>query len=79
MSENTTINVFVLMNEEGDYVVSKEQDTLLEVWDNDIGGDTPIVSRVLAITLNVELPSAAQLSANVPLTGNPVTMTVKSA
>lgn len=68
--------VFVMVDDNGDYVVTNDRDTLHEKWTEDIG-DVPLVSRVLALTLNVELPVETALAADVPAGSAAATLTVK--
>jgi hypothetical protein len=71
-----TLTVFVLVDSGGDYVVSDDRDTLLERWDEKIGGDAPTPSRVIELTLAVVLPSEVKLAADVPAENAKATLSV---
>ncbi|HZZ79832.1 MAG TPA: hypothetical protein VFE62_15040 [Gemmataceae bacterium] len=70
-----SIEVFVMIDSAGDYVIAKDRDELADAWDNDIGG-TPVGARVLALSLAVDT-SDTQLAATVPADARQATLTVK--
>lgn len=58
------IEVFVMINESGDYVVCKERDELFELYANEIGdGDA---TRIIALTLKVPAPTDVMVTIDVP-------------
>lgn len=70
------IEVWVLVDENGDYVATTDESDLTERWEEVIGNQC-IGSRVMKITLKVEKPRTVELTADVPLPAEKVTMTVK--
>lgn len=68
------IDLFVMVDEGGDYVIAKDRDDLADAWENDIGS-TPIGTRVLSVKLSVETADT-ELSAVVPTDSRKATLTV---
>lgn len=60
------VEVFVLIDEAGDYVVAKDRDDLKDKYEEEIGGDL-IGSRVITMTMNVELPTPIVATIDVPI------------
>jgi hypothetical protein len=71
-----SVQVFVMIDSAGDYVIAKDRDDLAEAWDNDIGG-TPVGTRVLALSLAVDTADT-QLAATVPADARQATIAVKA-
>lgn len=72
----TEIEFFVMVNADGEYVVHREESELGDQWDSDIGGSAPINTRTYAIKLAVPVPKVIEVSATLPNTDGPVTVTV---
>lgn len=69
------IEVFVMVDENGDYVTTTDESELTEKWEEVIGNQC-IGSRVLKITLKVEKPRTVELTADVPLPAEKIVMNV---
>ena len=65
------VEVFVVVDENGDYAVAKDADELGTAYDNDIGGDTGLARRVLKLTVSVPLPQTVESAARRPRKGKP--------
>ena len=62
----TDLELFVLLDADGNYVTSHDRDNLMDEWDSVIG-DTPVhPTRVFTIKLKVPMPVATNLAAVVP-------------
>ena len=70
-----SVELFILIDEDGEFVISKDRDTLEEKWDEEIG-DRPILSRTLCIKLEVALPKEVIVTATIPEGKTAVNMTV---
>lgn len=69
MSANAkTIDVWVLIDENGDYVISNEEDELADKYDNDIGLGAATARRVLHLLITADLPETLVLEAEAELT-----------
>jgi hypothetical protein len=66
MSKMTEIRVLVLIDEEGEWVIGKDDDELHERYTEAVGEDTAAARRVVAITLKVPLPTVVELNGEVP-------------
>lgn len=65
--ETTTVEVWVLVDEDGNYVASHDVDRLCEEYDDVIGGDRDSTSfRRIKVTLTVPLPKPVELTGVVP-------------
>ena len=71
------IEVWVMMDADGDYVTATDDEALAERWESDIGG-VPVGSRVFKIVLKVEMPPFLELSATVPANQGKVEMKIVS-
>ncbi len=71
-----TIEVFVMVDADGQYVAATSESGLPDAWDAEYG-DMPTVSRTLRLSLSVELPTVTTLSADVPNASAAATLTVK--
>jgi hypothetical protein len=65
--------VFVIVDEDGDYSVGADQDSASEHYVDNYGGD---VRRVVRIVLEVPLPTIIELTGTVPPEGTSATLTV---
>lgn len=70
------LDVWVMVDESGSYVVSSDCDKLQEMWDEEVGDESK-GTRVLQITLNVDMPEIVPIVVNVPAIAGAVTLTVK--
>jgi len=65
-SEMVQVEVWVLVDQDGDYVVGKDNESLAELYDDQVGGDRDTLSlRRVKITLNVPKPKPVELTATV--------------
>jgi hypothetical protein len=62
MTKTTTIEIWALIDERGDYVVSPLRRSLGDQWADEIG-DPPLNARVIRLSVVVELPRGAEGSA----------------
>jgi hypothetical protein len=70
------VEVFVLVDENGNYVVHKDEDELAEAYDNDISEDSHTGRRTIRIKLSVPLPEYVTMTGTVPALGEPSELTV---
>jgi hypothetical protein len=63
------IEVWVLVDEDGDFVVAKDAADLAERYDDEIGSDSAAARRVVKVTLKVDLPSHVELTGEAPAVG----------
>jgi hypothetical protein len=61
--EKTTVEIFIAMNEDGDFVVVKEESEALELLATDCGG---YHARVVKITAKMAPPQKTAASVEVP-------------
>jgi hypothetical protein len=72
-TEFATIEVWVMIDEGGDYVADASEENLGQRYADDIGGDEGVARRKVKITLKVPLPKPIELTGEVPeeeLTGS---------
>lgn len=60
-----TLDVWVMVDENGDYVVSREQDELNKSFANE-HGDTELATRHIKLTVSVPAPRPVKLATDVP-------------
>jgi hypothetical protein len=62
------IEVFILINANGEYVLAKEQDDLEQAYIDDIDGDGSggMATRIIAVTLKVPTPEIITVNVEVP-------------
>lgn len=65
MTERVNCEVHLMINEDGEYVVSNDVDDLGELYEDRIGG-VPQNCRTYALTLSVPLPTSVAASAIIP-------------
>ena len=58
--------IYLLIDENGDYVVAKDTDGLGDAYDQEIGGDSSVAKRVVKVTVAASLPKTAELACSVP-------------
>lgn len=61
------IEVFLMVDQDGDYVVTKDQSTLGEAYESEISGTPPSVSRTYRLVLKVPVPIAIEVKGTLPL------------
>lgn len=73
------VEFYVLLDENGDYVVGKDEDAVRAAWVNEIGDDVLMCMRCLHLRLDVPTPEPLILTATVPAeqTG-PVELTLET-
>lgn len=69
------LEIWIVVDEGGDYAVGKDQDAACEAFDQEIGGTTP--RRQVKVTLKVPAPVAIELTGEVPAEPTGGTLTVK--
>jgi len=50
------IEVYLMIDRDGDYVVARDRDELGDAWDSEIGGSAPAITRVYSLKLRVPTP-----------------------
>lgn len=75
----TQVELWLLVDENGDYVVAKEQEGLAEAYDNDIGAGADMGRRIVCVTLTVPLPAPIKLTGEVPAEPEPSELAVTAA
>ncbi len=58
--------IWMMTDADGDYVVAKDQDSLNDAWEDQIG-DLPTSARIDCIRVRVELPTVKTLTVDLPL------------
>lgn len=61
------VEIWVTVDESGDYGIGKEADTANEHYQDAIGG--PLPRRMVKVLLQVELPKEVELTGEAPLVG----------
>jgi hypothetical protein len=71
MSQTTQVEVWVLVDANGDYAVGRDAADAREDYDNDIGNDVDEMGgfRLVKVLLTVPLPVVVELSGTVPADG----------
>ncbi len=65
-AEMVAVEVWVMIDEDGDYAIAKDNDELAAAYDGDIGGDRDtLCTRRVKITVNVPKPRPVELVATV--------------
>jgi hypothetical protein len=72
----TEIEIFVMIDQDGDYVIAKDADDLGSRYEEEIHSSPPNATRVFALKLTVPMPKATVVTATLPDTDGPVTVTV---
>jgi len=74
MSESPTkeIEIFLMINEDGDYEVATDNDLVLECFEENVGG----TGQVTKITLTVTLPKPREVSGVLPEGSENVNLTL---
>lgn len=73
------IEVFILMDADGNFITTHDADNIKDEWDTHIGNEPVHPTRLMRIKLNVPLPVEINLAATVPaeaIPAVPVSMTV---
>lgn len=68
--------IFLYVDQDGDFVVAKDESELADKYNDDITGNIPSNVRIFAIKLVVPLPKVTAVSATIPDTDGTVTVTV---
>lgn len=64
-----TVKVFVLIDANGDHVAAATRENLMERHEEEIGDNAALIgSRVVELTLDVEMPAPIAASVTVPIT-----------
>jgi hypothetical protein len=65
--EFATVEIWVLVDQDGDYAAGTDPDTLHEVYDDTVGGDRDTLSmRRVKVTLTIPKPKPVELTGTVP-------------
>ena len=67
------IELWVVVDNEGDYAVGNDEDSAHETYNDSIGG---VTTRTIKLRLNVALPTVVELVGTVPATGQAAELTV---
>ena len=59
------VEVWVLVDADGNYVASASEDALADLYDADVGADASTGRRVVKVTLTVPLPQTVELTGEV--------------
>ena len=74
MTDMTTVELYVMVNESGDYSVHTEEGDLGDHFDTEHGGYE--ARRTFKLVLQMPLPKVTTVAATIPDTDGPVTVTV---
>lgn len=69
------LEVWVVVDESGDYVVAKDQGEAAELFENEVGGSEP--RRQVKVTLRVPAPKVVELVGEVPAESNSGSLVAK--
>jgi hypothetical protein len=64
-SDRASLDVWLMVNEDGEYVATHDEDNLTELYDDCVGG-APANCRTVHLSLSVPLPRAIDASAELP-------------
>jgi hypothetical protein len=64
-----TIDVWVIVDENGDYVATEDRESLQVIYADNIGASCDRARRIIKVTLQVELPKPETLALKVPADG----------
>lgn len=75
MSETVEIELHVLVGDDGEFVVAKDVDELVDLYAGEHGG-VPVITRVFTVKLSVPRPGAITITAAVDKVEGPMRITV---
>jgi len=59
----TSIEVWIAMNEDGDYEVAKDEDDVVDLWNENVGG---LSRRLVKLKVTMSAPVITDADVNVP-------------
>jgi hypothetical protein len=59
----TSIEVWIAMNEDGDYEVAKDEDDVVDLWNENVGG---LSRRLVKLKVTMSAPVITEADVNVP-------------
>ena len=59
----TSIEVWIAMNEAGDYEVAKDEDDVVDLWNENVGG---LSRRLVKLRVTMSAPVVTEADVNVP-------------
>jgi hypothetical protein len=59
----TSIEVWIAMNEDGDYEVAKDEDDVVDLWNENVGG---LSRRLVKLRVTMSAPVVTEADVNVP-------------
>jgi hypothetical protein len=59
----TSIEVWIAMNEDGDYEVAKDEDDVVDLWNENVGG---LSRRLVKLKITMSAPVITEADVNVP-------------
>ena len=74
---STEIEIFILIDADGDYVTSKDKGDIDQLYLDEITDASGISKRFITVKLNVPLPAEIVVSASIPAEPNGATVSVK--
>ena len=57
---------FLMIDEDGDFVIAKDKDGLGEVYENEVTADNGLARRIVKLSLNVAPPKPLTVTGDVP-------------
>lgn len=75
MTDTTELEITLMIDGDGNYVVDKDPDNIGCRWEEE-EGSTPNVCKVVTLKLTVPLPKPATVSGAIPDTDGPVNITI---
>jgi hypothetical protein len=57
------IEVWIAMNEDGDYEVAKDEDDVVDLWNENVGG---LSQRLVRLRVTMSAPAVTEADVNVP-------------
>jgi phosphoenolpyruvate carboxylase len=73
------VEVFVMVDENGDYVATHIAERLTDLYEEDVNDDHGLGRRVIRITIKVPLPEIVDLKGEVPVEAEPTGLVVVTA
>jgi hypothetical protein len=59
-------DVYLMIDENGDYVVCADESDLAEKYDDEIGGGADLARRIVKVMLTIPVPKTLVLTATLP-------------
>jgi hypothetical protein len=68
------IEVWVLVDSDGNAVAHTDRDSIAELYDEQIGGESAMARRLVKLSLKIPVPAEVALTGTVPDDGSPAVL-----